>query len=67
VATPPPGERARDLSLLSFGVALLVFASPLRLIWAAEGRPWYLPFVLWLLVGLLAFWVARADARREGP
>lgn len=65
MATPPPGERARDLSLLSFGIALLVFATPLRLIWAADGRPWYLPFVLWLMVTVLAFWVARAARRHE--
>jgi hypothetical protein len=65
VATPPPGERSRDLSLLVFGVAALMFATPLRLIWADPGRPWYLPFLLWLAVNLLVLWAARASGAHE--
>jgi len=25
-----------------------LLASPLRHLWAADERPWYLPFVIWL-------------------
>jgi hypothetical protein len=64
VATPP-GERSRDLSLLVFGIAALLFATPLRLIWSDSGRPWYLPFAFWLVVNLLVWWVARATRRHE--
>lgn len=63
--TPPPGERSLDLSLLVFGIALLVFASPLRLVWADTGRPWYLPFALWLAVNLLVLWAARSSRSHE--
>jgi hypothetical protein len=65
VAQPPPGDRKRDISLLVFGVALLVFASPLRAVWADEGRPWYLPFGLWLLVTLLTYTATRLSGRHE--
>ena len=65
MALPPNGDRSRDLSLLVFGIAVLVFATPLRLLWAQEGRPWYVPFVLWLVVSLLAVWAARASKAHE--
>lgn len=50
---------SRDRSLLVFGVAALLFATPLRLVWADSARPWYLPFALWLGVIALVFWAAR--------
>ncbi len=65
MAIPPSGDRSRGLSLLVFGIAVLGFATPLRLLWAHEGRPWYLPFVLWLVVTLLALWAARASKAHE--
>ena len=54
--------RARELSLLAFGIAVLLVASPLRLLWARDGTHWLVPFGLWLGVVLLG---ALAAHRRE--
>ena len=40
--------------LLLAALALLLFASPLTAWWSALGAPWYLPYLLWLLLILLA-------------
>jgi hypothetical protein len=45
-------------SLLVFAIAVLVFGSPLRRLWLAEGAPGYLPFLVWLGVIALGGWVA---------
>ncbi len=34
-------------------VMLLLFASPITDWWAGSHMPWYLPYVLWLLIILL--------------
>jgi hypothetical protein len=49
----PASVPARDSSWLALGVASLVIASPLRHLWAADARPWYLPFVVWLAMIVL--------------
>ncbi|UYI13164.1 hypothetical protein [Myxococcus xanthus] len=51
-------------SLLVFAVAVLLFGSPLRRLWLAEGAPGYLPFAVWLGVILLGGWAAH---RSRGP
>jgi hypothetical protein len=45
-------------SLLVFAIAVLVFGSPLRRLWLAEGAPGWLPFLVWLGVIGLGFWAA---------
>jgi len=64
----PPLRRPRAIDgfMVLFGLALLAVASPLRLSWAREGRPWYTPFVLWLAIIALAA-LAALRARREEP
>lgn len=62
----PSGDRSRDLSLLVFGIAALLFGSPIRLMWAQASRIWYLPFTIWLLVILLGAWAVRAAKTDEG-
>jgi hypothetical protein len=59
-----PRPTAAEISLLLLGLALLLLASPLRLFWAHPARPWYTPFLVWLLLvvlGGLAARVVRAD------
>jgi hypothetical protein len=51
--------------LLVFGIATLALATPLRLIWGDTGRPWYLPFAVWLVINLLVLWAARASRSHE--
>jgi hypothetical protein len=48
-----------------FGIGVVLFATPLRLIWADPARPWYVPFLLWGLVNLLVYWVARVSRGHE--
>ncbi|MCG6968988.1 MAG: hypothetical protein LJE85_04385 [Gammaproteobacteria bacterium] len=51
--TPVKQER-RDLAIILAGLMLVLFASPLILWWSNPQMPWYMPYVLWLLVILLA-------------
>jgi len=61
----PSEPDAPDMpSLLVFAIAVLLFGSPLRRPWLAEGAPGDLPFVVWLGVIALGGWVAH---RSGGP
>jgi hypothetical protein len=43
-----PSGSDRDVSWFLLAAAILVLASPLRYLWAGDGRPWYLPLLVWL-------------------
>lgn len=45
--------------LLAFGVATLLFASPLRRLWVDEGLGWTTPFLVWGGVVALTAWASR--------
>lgn len=51
--------RARERSAIATIVLLLALASPLRFLWAAPSRPWWLIFVLWVGAVVLGLWLAR--------
>jgi hypothetical protein len=55
------GERGRVLAWLTFAVAILVLASPLKLAWARPALGWTFPFVLWLGVIALGIFLGRGD------
>lgn len=59
----PTSGRGRDASWLFVGAATLLLASPLRHLWAADNRPWYLPFVLWLAIIALARLLERGRSK----
>ena len=45
--------RGGRFAWLAFGVAVLILASPLRLVWSSSALGWTFPFFLWLaLIGL---------------
>lgn len=44
----------RDSSVLIALLGLLFFASPLVGWWAGDGSVWYLPYLLWALIIILA-------------
>jgi len=52
----------RAAAALIGGVGMLLYATPLRSLWAQPGSAWYLPFVLWALLIV----AAAANARRGG-
>jgi hypothetical protein len=45
------------------GVTALVFVSPLRILWAMEGAPWWGPFAAW---GVIVLASAILLGRRHG-
>ena len=59
--TPSPRARAALVGTL----AVLVLASPVRLLWAHTALGWLAPFVLWGAVLLLTAWVGRARGGRD--
>lgn len=64
MAAPRTRENFLDRVLLLFLLALLLFASPLVDRWATAGSPWYLPYLLWLLL-IIAMWRLQRRAPRE--
>ena len=63
MAPPPDKSRAAEPALWAFALSLVLFAGPARFLWAAPGRGWAAPFVVWLLViGLGAWAVHRTSA-----
>src|SRR5260370_17844705 len=51
---PPDRPRSSDVALLLFGVGLLIFISPARVLWANPERHWLTPFALWLFLIVVA-------------
>jgi hypothetical protein len=48
MALSPQNERQLDRVILLFLLALFLLVSPLLDWWAADGNPWYLPYLIWL-------------------
>lgn len=57
-----PDHRPRAAWLLA--MAVLVFATPLRALWARPDAPWWAPFLPWLLLVIAA---AALATRRVEP
>jgi O-antigen/teichoic acid export membrane protein len=51
--------RQLDRVILLFLFALFLLVSPLVGWWAGDDSPWYLPYLLWLLLIVLAAWVVQ--------
>ena len=57
---PAPTEKpGRDRAILLALLMLALFASPAVSWWLSAGPPWYLPYLLWLAVIVLAAWQSR--------
>ncbi len=54
---PYDPRRQLDSVILLALLALLLFASPLMAWWARDTSPWYLPYLLWLLIILIGAWL----------
>ena len=53
---PERNNTSRTTSLLVLALALALFASPFTASWAGFRPPWYVPYLLWLLlIGIGAF------------
>lgn len=54
-----------DRVVVLFLSALFLLVSPLMQWWAGDGSPWYLPFLLWGGLILLARWLQRCQERHD--
>ncbi len=57
---PEPGKPLTSLVLV-FLFGLMMYATPFLTWWAVEDSPWYLPYLIWLIIIAL---VAFAQVRR---
>ncbi|KRT54952.1 hypothetical protein [endosymbiont of Ridgeia piscesae] len=46
---PPPGP-GYDKTLILFLLACTLFSGPLLSWWTSSDSPWYIPYLIWLLV-----------------
>ncbi len=61
MARPNQPGRAVERALLVLALTLGLFASPVIYVWARDGSPWYLVYLLWLAVIMLGGWVGRGS------
>ena len=47
---PPDSRKYLDSVLIVFLLTAALFISPLFSAWATPAAPWYLPYIVWLLV-----------------
>ena len=52
-------DRQLDKVILLFAFALFLLISPLLVWWASDASPWYLPYLLWLVIIAFAAWLQR--------
>lgn len=53
-----------DRVILTFVLALFLLASPLLDWWARDTAPWYLPYLIWLLLIALTWALQRSAGRK---
>jgi hypothetical protein len=58
-------QERRDLAIILASLMLVLFASPLISWWSNPDMPWYMPYILWLLVILLAGYLQWRRLRYE--
>ena len=58
-------DRKREHTLLIGMLSLFLFASPFTHWWASGHQPWFLPYLLWLLIILLCFWLSIRYRRHD--
>jgi hypothetical protein len=57
MAKRPDPEQQWESTLLLTLFSLFLFASPLTVWWASDNNPWFLPYLLWLLVIVIGAWL----------
>lgn len=54
--TPPP-ERQLDRTLALGLLVLLLLSPPIVIWWTSPNSPWYVPYLLWLVIIFVTAWV----------
>ena len=52
-----PSNRPLERTLLVVALALLLFATPVIYWWGQDDSPWFLIYVLWLVIIALSAWL----------
>jgi len=63
----PTDKPERDRAVLLALLMLALFASPAASWWLDAQPPWYLPYLLWLAVIILAAWQTRTPRSPRSP
>jgi len=58
-------EQQRESTLLLVLFALFLFASPFTIWWASDYNPWFLPYLLWLLIIMIGAWLSTHHSRHD--
>lgn len=58
-------KTGRDRAVLLGLLTLALFVSPDTSWWLGLSPPWYLPYVLWLVIIALAAWQSRRSQQQE--
>lgn len=58
---PKDNEKAIDKVILLLLLALFLLVSPFMAWWANPAAPWYRPYLIWLLIIALTWWLARRN------
>lgn len=53
----PEHSHPQDRVVIVFLLALFLFLSPFTAWWAADGAPWYLPYLFWLGLIVAVGWM----------
>ena len=62
---PPDPIRRIEWTLLVTALALLLFATPVVYWWAQDDSPWYLVYVLWLVIIGFTAWLQIRQKRHD--
>ncbi|MCP3869410.1 MAG: UTP--glucose-1-phosphate uridylyltransferase [Gammaproteobacteria bacterium] len=61
----PNPDQQNEFTLLLAMLALFLFSSPFTLWWASGDYPWFLPYLLWLLIILLGALLSNRHRRHD--
>ena len=65
MATQPDKERQTEHALLLTLLALFLFTSPFTHWGVQAGIPWFLPYLLWLLIIVIKAWISRSAGHAD--
>ncbi len=65
MVSPSDPIRRIEWTLLVAALALLLFATPVVYWWAQDDSPWYLAYLLWLVIIGLTAWLQSRRNRHD--
>lgn len=54
-----PDLRPTEITVVVLLISLLLLLPPLLNLWITPATPWYVPYIVWLGIILLAYWLQR--------